>query len=160
MQSFAPLLPGGAWHQLVLNPSAARRQSSHLEASGDEERKNRFVEYCSLGCHRHTSNLSHAHCAWAEMGLGRAGVGRWSGGRRISGGRDFSFEPTVVPIVNGKLLWGGQWSRNRLKRKQKQKNQRSEERHIMRGAFCGFTGTVKLTWEHREETPLPPTTIT
>lgn len=58
--------PGTGWFSTpaLCVPSAARRKSGQLETSGDRERKNRFGECCSVGCHKHTRDLlTDAHRA-------------------------------------------------------------------------------------------------
>lgn len=80
-------------------------KSGLLETSGDRERKNRFGECCSLGCHKHPRRLALTLIVrepkWGAGGIGELGEGG------ILGGRDFSSEPTVVPNVNGKTCGEG-----------------------------------------------------
>lgn len=114
---------GGAGHRLLLSPSAARRGSGPPETSGDRERRDRFGEFCSLGCHKHTRDLS--------VGL----VGR------ILEGRDFSSSVTLSRMsverhVRRKIFPG-------KNHKDKTPKEEGKTRHA--GAFHGFRGTVKLT---------------
>lgn len=73
--------PGTGWFSSPARcvPSAARRKSGPLETFGEPERKNRFGERCSLGCHKHTRDLSHTLTVrepkWGAAGIGERGEG-------------------------------------------------------------------------------------